>query len=108
MLPQTGGMCAEWTLDRTPIHTAVFDTIRNVKKPIGLPLVLVSLVVDYLEVLTGQRGKSGREFPPRNTHMTFIIARQHNDVWRIIYFRAADAREFVNRTRARDSANVTR
>ena len=65
-------------------------------------------LVDYLELLTGQRGKSGREFPPRNTHMTFIIARQKNDEWRIIYFRAADAREFVNRNRARDSTNVLR
>lgn len=63
-------------------------------------------LVDYLEVLTGQRGKSGREFPPRKIHMTFIIARQRSGEWRISYFRAADAREFVNRNRAQDSTNV--
>jgi ketosteroid isomerase-like protein len=64
-------------------------------------------LVDYQEVLTGQRGpKSGREFPPRNLHMTFIIARQKDDAWRIIYFRAADAREFAQRTRSQDSTDA--
>jgi len=64
-------------------------------------------LVDYEEVLTGQRGpRSGREFPPRHTHMTFIIAHRERDSWRIIYFRAADAREFVNRNRPRDSTDV--
>jgi hypothetical protein len=70
--------------------TSVIEEKATTYRQLGETLWLV----DYLELLTGQRGpKSGRELPPRRTHMTMIVAREAGDQWRIVYYRAADARE---------------
>jgi ketosteroid isomerase-like protein len=62
-------------------------------------------LVDYIEILSGQQGpRSGRVFPPRQIHMTLIIRRESGPLWRIVYFRAADARGFPPRPPAGDSA----
>jgi uncharacterized protein (TIGR02246 family) len=56
------------------------------------------VLVDHLECLTGQRGpNSGRELPPRATHITLILRQQPDSEWRIVYYRAGDMREFAQR-----------
>jgi ketosteroid isomerase-like protein len=61
------------------------------------------VLVDHLECLTGQRGpNSGRELPPRATHITLILRRERPATWRIVYYRAGDLREFAQRAPACD------
>lgn len=61
------------------------------------------VLVDHLECLTGQRGpNSGRELPPRATHITLIIRQAPTSQWRIAYYRAGDLREFAQRALACD------
>jgi ketosteroid isomerase-like protein len=61
------------------------------------------VLVDHLECLTGQRGpNSGRELPPRATHITLVLRREPDSQWRIVYYRAGDLREFAQRAPACD------
>jgi hypothetical protein len=77
--------------------TSVIEEKATTYRQLGETLWLV----DYLELLTGQRGpKSGRELPPRRTHMTMIVAREAGDQWRIVYYRAGDARDMGQGARA--------
>ena len=77
--------------------TSVIEEKGTTYRQLGATLWLV----DYLELLTGQRGpKSGRELPPRRIHMTMIVAREAGDQWRIVYYRAGDAREMGHGARA--------
>jgi uncharacterized protein (TIGR02246 family) len=51
------------------------------------------VLVDHVERLTGQRGpRSGRQMPPRTTHITLLLRQQQPRDWRIVYYRAGDDR----------------
>jgi uncharacterized protein (TIGR02246 family) len=44
------------------------------------------VLVDHVERLTGQRGpRSGRQMPPRTTHITLLLRQQQPRDWRIVY-----------------------
>jgi uncharacterized protein (TIGR02246 family) len=59
------------------------------------------VLVDHLECLTGQLGpNSGRELPPRATHITLLLRQEPDSQWRIAYYRAGDIREFAQRAPA--------
>ena len=67
------------------------------------------VLVDHLECLTGQRGpNSGREMPPRATHITLLLRREATAEWRIVYYRAGDLREFAKRDLACDRMRTLR
>jgi uncharacterized protein (TIGR02246 family) len=64
------------------------------------------VVVDHVERLTGQRGpNSGRELPPRITHITLILRRDAGE-WRLVYYRAGDVRDLPARRSAPSTDSV--
>lgn len=78
----------------TTFDSARIEIIDRKERLIAPGVVLV----DHLECLTGQRGpNSGRELPPRATHITLILRRQANADWKIVYYRAGDLRQLAQR-----------
>ena len=56
------------------------------------------VLVDHVERITGQRvPDSARELPPRTAHITLLLQRQRAGDWRIVYYRAGDVREWLER-----------
>jgi uncharacterized protein (TIGR02246 family) len=85
-------------------HSTTFDSSRIELLDRRQRMLAPGLVlVDHLECLTGQRGpNSGRELPPRATHITLILRQERSAAWRIVYYRAGDLREFAQRAPACD------
>ena len=80
-------------------RSATIELLDRRQRQLAPGLVLV----DHLECLRGQRGpNSGKEFPPRATHITLILRREPDAQWRIVYYRAGDLREFAQRALACD------
>ncbi len=78
----------------TTFDSAHIEIIDRKERLIAPGVVLV----DHLECLTGQRGpNSGRELPPRATHITLILRREANADWKIVYYRAGDLRQLAQR-----------
>jgi uncharacterized protein (TIGR02246 family) len=83
----------------TTFDSSHIELLDRRQRVLGPRLVLV----DHLECLTGQRGpNSGRELPPRATHITLVLRQEPNAEWRIVYYRAGDLREFAQREPACD------